>query len=696
MKSKIFLSLFVLFAFSAAIFAKDILRNEAEKVAVNFFFEKTHTFGQGIKYLDINIVDSYKVDDAYYIVKFEDGWVIVSANDVTTPVLGYNVTGSYPTENEQSKNYQSWMQHFVDQYNFIKKNKINASDEVIIQWDKYLTDDPNINLTNNRDVTTPLLTNTWNQDNPYNVLCPEDDAGPGGHVYVGCVATAMSMIMHYWRYPNSGSGSHEYYLSPYGLISANFGEANYEWNGMQDQINNNNPWEIAEIGFHAAVSVQMNFSPDGSGAFSEWVPNALSTAFNYSSQVQHISKDNYSTAVWESYMQSELDAGHPLYYSGQSTDGGHAFVCDGYDGMNYYHFNFGWSGSGNGFFTLQNVGGFNSYQAMVRYIIPGDANYPYIASGADTLIMLSGSFTDGSGPIEDYPSGMDASWLISAQTETDSIESISLSFIEFSTDANDYLRIYSGNDDNGTLLGEYSGSTIPSNIQYDINEIFITFSSTGSNNGFKVEYTANKPTWCSGAQTFTEPTASFSNGSGNFYYDNNTTCTFIIENSEAVKITLDFPEFSTEADKDLVTVYNADYQEIAVLSGNELPEQIVEETSALYITWITNKTICDYGWTAEYYIDGVGIEEKIGNYNNVAAYPNPSSGILNVKFDVEKAGMLNVMLTNLNGQIIKQEVLNNFSGQFHQSFDLSNEAKGIYLLRIISDKGEVNKKIIIK
>jgi len=696
MKSKILLSLFAIFAFSAAILAKDVLRSQAEKVAVNFFFEKTDTFGHGINYLDINITESYKVGNAYYVINFDDGWVVVSANDVTTPVLGYNVTGSYPNENDQSDNFLSWMQHYADQMEYIKENNIIASNEVSSDWNKYMTNNSKSLLNGNRDVITPLLTNTWNQDNPYNLLCPEDDAGPGGHVYVGCVATAMSMIMHYWRYPNSGSGSHSYYYYPYGTINANFGAANYEWDGMCDQLIYNNPWEIAEIGFHAAVSINMMFSPDGSGAYSSDVPFALKNYFNYSPQTQHLTKYNYSTSVWEGYLQDELDNGHPLYYSGRSSSGGHAFVCDAYEGMNYYHFNFGWSGSGNGFFTLQEVGGFNTDQTMIRNITPNDPSYPYIATGETLLTFQSGSFTDGSGPVEDYPSGMNVSWLISPQTEMDSIESLKLSFIEFDTDANDVLKVYDGTNADGTLIGEFSGGTIPSQINHDGNELFITFNSTASGKGFKLEYTSTSPVWCSGAQTFTEPTGSFSDGSDVFYYDNGATCVYIIQNSEAVNITLEFTEFSTEENKDKVKVYNAANQLIGEFSGHDIPDPISEETNTMYITWTSNNTIRDLGWSADYYIDGVGIEENIGNYENVLVYPNPSSGILNINFDVEKAGRLEVKLVNLNGQLIREEIINNFNGQFNHSFDLNSEARGVYILSILSKKGKIDKKIVLR
>ena len=68
---------------------------------------------------------------------------------------------------------------------------------------------------------------------------------------------------------------------------------------------------------------------------------------------------------------------------------------------------------------------------MVRNIYPGEAGYPYVASGADTLKFNAGSFTDGSGPVDDYPSGMNASWLIAPQTSTDSVSTISLHFVKF-------------------------------------------------------------------------------------------------------------------------------------------------------------------------------------------------------------------------------------------------------------------------
>lgn len=689
MNYKFFVSLMLSVLITSAIFATEVNKANAEKVAVNAYFEKSWKFDKEINYYDINIVESYLVDDTYYVVNFSDGWVLISADDAVTPVLGYNLNGKFPAQSQMTQNLESWMAHFVDQKDFVNENRIMASEDIASQWNKYMSSDIASLRSGERDVTEPLCSSLWNQDDPYNVLCPADDAGPGGHVYVGCVATAMSQIMYYWRYPNQGSGSYSYYQYPYGVITANF-DTTYNWDGMADVINNQNPWDIACIGFHAGVSVQMDYGADGSGSFSWDVPSALEDHFNYSSQASYIEKSNYSTSVWENYMQQDLDAGRPIYYSGFSSSGGHAFVCDAYDGDNNYHFNFGWSGSGNGFYTLQDVNGFNTGQGMVRNIMPGDANYPYIADGADTLFALAGSFTDGSGPIEDYPSGVDASWLIEPQTETDSVESITLSFTEFNTNSTDVVKVYGGNDASGTLLGTFSGSSLPSDVSFDGNELYITFTSSGSASGFKAEYTSSSPDWCSGSQTFDEPSGTLSDGSLDFNYNNNSTCIYVIQNPEAVKITLEFTSFATEEGFDKVTVFNESNQVIATLSGQELPDPIVEETGTMFITWNTNSTVRDAGWEADYYIDGVGVNEN-ADADGISISPNPSNGLFNINLN-DKTVNTTIKVMDMNGRIVYNSTLD----AMQHTIDLTSEPKGIYLVNINSVDVNINKRIIVR
>lgn len=694
MKSKVLLSILVVFAVTASIFAKDINMSKAEQVAVNFFFEKSNQYGDAVNYYDLNITESYKVENSFFVVNFEDGWVIVAANDAMVPVIGYNFEGSFPALDHGFYAFDSWMQSYTDQINHIRENNIEADTDVAAQWKSYTTNNPEtLNQRGGRDMD-PLLTNLWNQDNPYNAMCPEDAAGPGGRVYVGCVSTAMSMIMHYWRYPLSGSGEHSYYKYPYGTLYANFGEAEYNWDGMTDVINDKFVWEIAEIGFHGAVSVDMNFGPDGSGAYSQDVPYALATYFNFQNSVQYLSKNSYTSSQWENMLQQSIDDYEPLYYSGQSTDGGHAFVCDGYQGSNYYHFNFGWSGSGNGYYTLQDVGGFNSYQGIVRNIYPEDPNYPYIATGNKELTTLVGSFTDGSGPAEDYPQGMDASWLINPQNEQDSVTNIKLNFVEFDTYGSDKLRVYDGGDANAELIGEFSGTDIPAEITSSGNQLFITFSSVGEAKGFKAEYTCTLPAWCQ-STNITDPSGTVTDGSGSFNYNNMTSCVFNLSHPEAVRYSIDFTEMATEEGKDVVKVYDgATASLIGEYSGHELPDPIVVETNAMLIMWSSNPTIKDEGWSFNYTVDGVGVEET--KFEDLSIYPNPTTGMLNVNFYAEKQGEIEVKLVNINGQVILNEVVTSSNGQYNSSFDISNNAKGVYLLSIISETEKIDRKIVLK
>ena len=694
MNIKVLLSLFIASLLSISLFAKEIPVTIAEKVAVNFFFEKANTYDTPLDYKDIMITESYKVSDAYFVVNFKKGWVIVSADDAMTPVIGYNFEDSFPKPEEQDENVKSWMQNYADQVDYIRKNDIEAEANTFADWEKYSSANTNLFLSaGERNEVEILLTGKWNQNSPYNIDCPADEAGPGGHVYVGCVATAMVQIMYYWRYPMQGSGIHSHNWPPYGNMTVNYGAANYEWDAMQDGIDGKNPDEIAEIGYHAAISVDMMFSPNGSGAYSSDVPHAFRTYFNYKNGVQYVQKGDYSFSTWENMMQSELNAACPMYYSGFSSSGGHAFVCDAYQGSNYYHFNFGWSGSSNGYYTLQDVGGFNGGQAMVRYIEPKDTNYPYIANGADTLRYFSGSFTDGSGPAEDYPSGISASWLIDPQTDTDSIESITISFTSFNTSVSDYVRIYDGETRSDELLGEFSGDEIPSKITSNGNKMLITFSPSGSGAGFKAEYKATSPTWCSN-NTYSEPMGTVTDGSGKFHYNNWTTCFYTIDHPEAVRINLEFSEFSTEKDKDILQVYNRNMDLIGEFSGHDIPEMISEETNKLTLLWLTSSTVQDDGWTANYWIDGVGVEENAND--NFLVYPNPTDGLLNIQFDFDQLKNPEIRLLSINGKLIFKEVLNGTTGQYKNTFDISDQPKGIYVLSIVADNKKVNRKVVIK
>ncbi len=700
-----FLLLLVLFTFGFGLinYAGNIKFQDAQKVAKNFYFEKSNQFKIPINYFDLQITNIIEhkngQETVFFVFEFNnEGFVIVSAEDAFTPVIGYSYEGHFPKDLDYTSNYGSFIYSYIEQIIFARENNVSATSEVSNMWKHLLTDE--ISLLNTQDGgkdIEPLLTSTWNQDNPYNILCPEDASGPGGHVYAGCVATAMSFIMHYWRYPAIGNGSHSYYASGYGTQTANFGATEYNWNGMNNDIVNSNPNPIAKLQYHAGVSVNMQYGYDGSGAYSEDVDNALKNYFKYGNAT-YIQKSNYSLTQWINILKTDIDLGHPLYYSGRTTDNsGHAFGCDGYEG-DEFHFNFGWSGYGNGYYTLSNVNGFYVGQAAIKNFYPTDGDYPYYADSLTIITDRSGSFTDGSGPVEDYLDNTTASWLIDPQTTEDSITDVTLTFYEFDLGQNDELIIYDGGDTNANVVGTYTGTNMPASFTSTGNKLFIAFISdeNGTGPGFYAEFTTTSPAYCSGMTVFTEPTGTFSDGSGTFNYNNSSTCMWKIEPEWASDITLTFTEFNTEEGSDFVKVYDGNYQPAILLgefSGSDIPDPLTATSGMMFITFTSNSSTTAGGWEAYYEINNVGMEES-GTFEYLNVFPNPANDNITVELQTKSTQSINIELMTITGEIIISES-SEASGKFTRSIDISKLAQGIYFLKITNEIGIINKKIVV-
>ena len=318
-----------------------------------------------------------------------DGFVIVSGNTVLPPVLGYSTQGNFPGLEEAPENFASWIRHYGEMINYAEQNGIEPEAKVQRQWELALEGQFPTEKTN---IVEPLVTTYWNQDCYYNEYCPATSGGwwgggPCGHVYAGCVACAMSQVMKYWNHPAMGFGSHSYVHSTYGTQSADFGSTTYHWDEMPASVWGHND-AVATLMYHCGVSVDMNYSASGSGAYSKDVETAFRSYFGYCG-AKYREKSKYEQNVWNDMLRAELDLSHPIYYSGSNDGGGHAFVCDGYDDNDCFHFNFGWSGSGDAFYSTYDVNSYNQGQAAVMNVIPMD-----IRSDENGIIYVS---ADGQG-----------------------------------------------------------------------------------------------------------------------------------------------------------------------------------------------------------------------------------------------------------------------------------------------------------
>jgi hypothetical protein len=335
-----------------------------------------------VRSLDRVIPLSMNDEIQLYLFQYADGYVVTSADDAVYPVLAY---GFDTVVNGMDRNpaFRDFLATMMEEIVQIKSDNLDNS-ETSAKWREVLENRISRNDTRSQ---APLISTRWNQDYPYNMYCPADAAGPGGHVYAGCVATAMGQVTKYWNWPVTGSGSHTYTAQGYGSQSANFGATTYQWVQMPNSVHAAND-AVARLLYHLGVSVNMMYAPDGSGAYSNAVPGALMNYFRYASGAQQRMKSSYSTAAWEQLLRDELDAARPMYYSGSGSGGGHAFNCDGYQNNNYFHFNWGWGGSYDGYFYVSNLNPgstFNSYQGAIFNVIP--QNY----SIASVQMALNGS-----------------------------------------------------------------------------------------------------------------------------------------------------------------------------------------------------------------------------------------------------------------------------------------------------------------
>ena len=355
----------------------------------------------------------------------QQGFIIVAADNCVIPILAYSHTNRFETKDMPS-NLRSWLQSYEEQIAWWReqtsgKGGLPASDPnaPLQDWNLLLSNEPgSIAIPKSGNVVGPLLTTEWDQNQYYNALCPNDNHGPGGHAWAGCVATATAQIMKKWNFPTTGYGSHRYHHDTYGDSPlVDFGNTTYNWNKMPTKLTAANGGTdsaeaVAMLMSHIGVAVEMNYGSDGSSAFSPnyfdinqpSAENALRSYFKYNSTLHSVWYCDYSDNEWKTMLRNELDNERPILYRGHDNDqGNHAFVCDGYDNeTGVFNFNWGWSGDANGFYTIGSLNPqttstlfhFNEDNAAVIGIEP---NYNWGGSTTVTAVSNNSSYGTVSG-----------------------------------------------------------------------------------------------------------------------------------------------------------------------------------------------------------------------------------------------------------------------------------------------------------
>ena len=283
------------------------------------------------------------------------GFVIVSADDCTRPVLGYSMTTSFSIEGMPA-HVASWIDGYRREISELRKVGATASAAVEAMWAS-----PKSGI---QQAVEPLMTTTWNQAPWYNAMCPYS-AEADARAVTGCTATAQAQLMKYWNHPAKGHGRHFYNCS-FGGIAVDF-DTLYAWDSMPDALgwgsSETQIHAVAQLMYHVGVSVEMNYGVGSSSAFviaygSYNIPSSersLREHFRYSPLLHGERKIYYSDADWDSLLRNEIVHRRPVLYSGYDSAGGHAFVLDGYDTLGMFHVNWGWGGYYDGYYTTDSL-----------------------------------------------------------------------------------------------------------------------------------------------------------------------------------------------------------------------------------------------------------------------------------------------------------------------------------------------------
>lgn len=346
----------------------------------------------------------------YYAFNIKGGgWVIIAGDDrIATRPLGYSDKGQFNFNNLPAP-LQDLLKGYKSEIEFLQTYE--GDDLEVVQ--------PTFNATAGVE---PLIKTTWGQEMPYYLQCP---IYQGQYSAVGCIATAMAQVMYYWQFPTQSNSIASYNCSSihqqlsalpattfdYSKMLLTYCHWDYDLSELiQDTYTDEQAQEVAKLSRYCGQAVKMSYHPDGSGAYTSNQLSAMKS-FGYSSNAQYVTKggsgwwgggSNYTTAQWESMMKAELDAGRPILYSANdpNDNAGHAFICDGYNSNNYFHFNLGWYGTCDGWYqsTALNMvhrSGEELHFSSGHEMLTGMEPTTYCIITADGLNAPSDEFTLG-------------------------------------------------------------------------------------------------------------------------------------------------------------------------------------------------------------------------------------------------------------------------------------------------------------
>lgn len=339
------------------------------------------------------------LNTVYVFSSKQGGYMVVAADDVSTPLLGYADSGSFDAD-AMPPAMKAWLEEYSAQ--IAAAATLGGAVSGAAPMASYSS-------------ISPIVTTMWNQDSPYNDQCPTVSGQP---TYTGCVATAMAQVMNTYRWPEKGTGTNSYEWNNT-TLTMDFSKVTFDWDNL---ISNYSVGKgttaqrnaVATLMHACGMAADMNYGINASGASPINAAIGLMTYLGYDKGLRYAIRKYYSLNDWVGMLYDELRQGYPIYYDGQSNDGGHAFVIDGYsaaDGL--FHVNWGWGGMSNGYFMIttldpgqQGIGGSSSGYCNgqgailgLRKPVEGSTLYPNFLQQGDLDVQKSVVQRNASDPV---------------------------------------------------------------------------------------------------------------------------------------------------------------------------------------------------------------------------------------------------------------------------------------------------------
>lgn len=660
MKSRTSFLLIAVLLLMGSLQASPVTPKRAATVAQSFFSTLSPIKGNTLQ----QCTNNWHYDAIYLFTGTHGGYVLVAADDAVRPILGYSATSNFDPNNMPPA-LQEWLQGYQQEIAMLREQKATAYPDGAAEW--YALEN---NITPKEvftDTVAPLLTTYWDQTYPYSYYCPQGTV-------TGCAATAQAQVMNYWQYPAFGKGSHSYYHYTYGEQQADFGHTLYDWANMPSQADYNSSTEeveaVATLMYHCGVSLDMVYGTIAEGGSSALglvgypgytsIDNALQDYFFYSSDMVVIHKMfGFTNTAWRDSLIADLRRHIPIVYTGSAAQGGHGFVCDGFDSRGYLHFNFGWSGIGDGFYPVDSispgVGGaggnvtytFNMNNAALLHLTPD-----YHLRVSDTAFSVGRSAAQDSFLLCLNELNAEDSLTITTDADWISVESVTF-------DRAGWLRFQVAENNSGQDRAAV-----------------ITFSLGGENCTVRVSQSAYNP------EDLCPLTVVMESTRGNGWQG-------------GAHLTLESPQgyvygtaHLTDGSCDSVVIMVAPSEVYSVWHSGGGTDR--------YINYYVRNQYGEDFVAVEYaYLNGdshfihwpcahVGIEETDDNLRTVDVYPNPAHHMVNIKaYRLQK-----VELFDACGRHI--------AATAQPQLDLSKLPNGIYFVRIVTDDDTIVKRIVKK